>query len=290
MRVLTVRCAILSFLFGSLCFAEEPKEDELRDAWSQVYLEAAKEVVLTSSSGDRPIALEERPLLRWHNPLRRGETHGDFFVWQRDGQPVVVGTLFSYVKPVGGNIRVAAIGLHPLVNEDIRFQFRVVNGVLQGANLGQFDVELETATAAVDSPATQLAQVRSLARSCEAWTVNEGVEQPLRLMSQPLLLNAHGTKPSEIKEAGGAGFGSLDTTAALFAMVTGTDPELLILIRRRKSDAAGASAWQVTPARFSDLPLKLSIGGEPVWQWKVASSPEPYVSRHQIFQKPLDPR
>lgn len=290
MRVLAIRCAVLGFLFSSLCVAAEPDDDELRNAWSQVYLEAAKEVELESPRGEQPLTLQERPLLRWHNPLRRGETHGDFFVWHRDGQPIVVGTLFSYVNPVGGNIRVAAIGLYPLVHEDFQFRFRSFTGIIQGSNLDQLEIAVEAGTSAVKNPATQLTQLRALARSCEAWTVNQGVEQPLRLLSQPLLLRGGGATPSATEDDDSADPASADTTVALFAMVTGTDPELLILMRPGKPNASGSPTWQVTPARFSDLPIKLSIKGNPVWQWQVASNPEPYFRMHRIFQKPLDPR
>lgn len=277
-----VRCAAGALLIGGLCSAQEPSEAELRDAWSRVYLEAAKEVEFVSADG-MDVSLSERPLLRWHNPVREGETHGDFFTWKRDGQPIVVGTLFSYIHPVGGNVRVAAIGMYPLVKEEIRYKFRSISGVLHGAKVDSLDVEVKTPAAAVDSPATRLSQLRSLARQCEAWTLNEGVEQPLRLLSQPLLL-------SEATPKGDDADGAPPTTAALFAMVTGTDPELLILIRRVASVSPASSNWQITPARFSDLPLKLSVQGAPVWQWQTASYPDPYVSRHQIFSKPLDPR
>lgn len=290
MNVVTARCMVLALLATHPCSAEGPNEVDLREAWSQVYLEAAKEVELKTSSSDSPIMLEPRPLLRWHNPVREGETHGDLFAWQRDGQPIVVGTIFSYIYPVGGNVRVAALGLHPLVNEDIRFQFRSLNGLLPGTNLGQFDIELEAGTLVSANPAARLAQVRSLARSCEAWTVNAGVEQPLRLLSQPLLLSNDRLDATKQEKADEAGSPAGDSTAALFAMVTGTDPELLLLVQSRVSDVPGRSVWQITPARFSDLPLKLSVRGESVWQWAAASTPEPYVSRHRIFLRPLDPR
>ncbi len=281
--IVTQSC-LLCILLAGLCRADDAVESELRDAWSQVYLDSAREVELISSAGAQPIDLVERPLLRWHNPVRQGETHGDFFVWQRDGQPVVVGTIFSYELPPGGPVRIAAIGLHPLVKENFDYRFRTFSGRLSGTNLGESEVVLAGESAPA-TPARTLVQMRSLARSCEAWTINEGIEQPLRLLPQPLLGRPAMTTSSENDDAEPA-----DSSAALFAMVTGTDPELLILIQHGKPDSLGRSTWKITPARFSNLPIKLSVQGKPIWEWKLAANPEPYISRHEIFVKPLDPR
>ncbi len=284
------RLVLLGWFITTAAAASADEAEVIRDAWSDIYLDAAKEIVLSATIGDDPIELVEKPLMRWHNPVRRGETHGDFFVWQSNGQPVVVGTIFSYILPLGGNTRVAAMGLHPLIQEDIRYQFRNVSGTLLTANLDQFDVEIETPAASITSATRQLAQLRSLARTCQGWTVNDSVEQPLRLMSQPLLQTDASSLSMDRKEVRSGLPETEIQTAALFAMVTGTDPELLILIQPKPSGQPGRSMWQITPARFSDLPISFSVNGKEVWERHVAANPEPYVSRHRIFTLPLDPR
>lgn len=284
MKWRAVYWAMVGLLFTGICSAQGTDEDQVRDAWSKVYLEAAQEVKLSSNASDEPITLEQRPLLKWHNPVRPGQTHGDFFVWRRSGLPVAVGTLFSFINRSNGATRVAAFDLHPLVAEDLDYEFRATRGTLHGARLSTISVSAGAASDAAATAAKRLAQLRGIARSCEAWTVSEGVEQPLRLLSQPLLV-ASGAAEQVAAESQ-----QMDSAAALFAMVTGTDPELLLWIRPGERTEFGAiTSWLITPARFTDLPLKVSVKGETVWDWRIISNSEPHANG-RLFELPLDPR
>jgi hypothetical protein len=276
--------AISVFIWGSLCGADEAlkrekerETDPIRDAWTHEYLQTARRIDFTSTSNPpTKLALNESPLLKWHNPIRRGETHGDFFVWERDGVPVVVGTIFSYLTRGTDNNRILAIELHSLTTDRFTFTSPSFSGELNGQHVGEFDVVIPDGTVS-ENASRRLLQARNVARSCEAFTISDGVERRLRLLSQPLL------SPR----------GAQDTTGknqrALFAFVTGTDPELLILVRTVGEDGEKLR-WRVTPARFTDLRIKVSVRGKEVWQWKPQSGSEPYFAKHGFAIKPADPR
>lgn len=274
--------AIAVCIWGTFCGADEPPKsddqtDPVREAWSKIYLDVARKIKFASeSSPETKFVIKELPLLKWHNPVRVGETHGDFFVWQRDDEPVVVGTIFSYLARGNDEYRILAMELHSLTPEILSITSPNLSGELNGENVGAFDVEIPEGTVA-DSASRRLLQARSVARSCEAFTVHEEVERRLRLLSQPLLV------PRGESEAQGK-----DPTA-LFALVTGTDPELLILVRA-VGDEGDKRHWRVTPARFTDLRLKVSVHGKEVWQWRPHSGSEPYFARHGFAVKPTDPR
>ena len=277
--------AISVCVWGTLCGADElPKSDDptdpLREAWSKIYLDVARKIELASeSSPESKLVLKELPLLKWHNPVRRGETHGDFFVWQRDDEPVVVGTIFSYLARGNDEFRILAIELHSLTPETLSVtspSSADLSGELNGENVGAFDVEIPQGTVE-DSASRRLLQARNVARSCEAFTIHEEVERRLRLLTQPLLV-PHGESDAPGKDP-----------IALFALVTGTDPELLILFRA-VGDEGDKRHWRVTPARFTDLRLKVSVQGKEVWQWRPHSGGEPYFAKHGFAVKPADPR
>ena len=76
---------------------------------------------------------------------------------------------------------------------------------------------------------------------------------------------------------------------ALFAFATGTDPELLILLHAVEGQG-DKLRWRVTPARFTDLRLQVSVEGKEAWNWKPHSGSEPYFAKHGFAVKPVDPR
>jgi hypothetical protein len=258
--------------------ADETEEQAIRNAWSEIYLSIAKEAEFEMKGvGKMDVKLIERPLLKWHNPVREGETQGDFFVWTVAERPVVVGTIFSYISPLTGKNRVVAVELHALIKESIRFRIKAHNGTLNGSGLNQFDYvvdDSEVATSAVK----RLQQMRTWAKECEAFTVADGQDQPLRLLTQPLLLIGEDEKTAQ------------ENTSALFGLVTGTDPEVLILIQASETDDDGKSKWVITPARFTDLPFKIQSKGQLVWESSAQNQSEPYFSAHGIAIKPIDPR
>jgi hypothetical protein len=110
--------------------------------------------------------------------------------------------------------------------------------------------------------------MRDLAREFSATTTLEGVEQELRLLTQPIHRNAKSV--GEILDG------------ALFTFVTGTDPELMMVIEARPVDGAEKPFWHYAPGRFTDLTLKLRHKGVELWTHERGAPregrPDPYIS------------
>ena len=272
--------AVASLAWGrQVLRADDGTEEEVRDAWSAEYLKLASETRIESTLNSAEIELNEVPLMRWSNPVRgNGTTSGDFFVWTRNNQPVVVGTFFSYVPSNTSNSRKVAMAFHALVAEDFEFEVNSIKRTIHGSKLHQIDYQLEDAEVAPSS-LRRLQQMRSWAKACEAATEMEGRQEPLRLLPKPLLVVGE----DETKRTQGS-------ESALFAMVTGTDAEVLLLVQAVESTSESKAHWRITPARFTDLPFEVKVNGNLIWRSEGTIPAGPFVSYHGLFQKPLDPR
>lgn len=261
--------------------AEDPNAEAVREAWSAEYLKLADDTRIESRSNSTEIKLKKVPLMKWSNPVRgNGTTSGDFFVWTRAEQPVVVGTFFSYVPSTDPTVRNVAMAFHALVQEDFDVQVNAVRKSILGSQLHQITYPLSDSEVA-DTSVRRLQQMRSWAKACEAKTMLEGRPEPLRLLPQPLLVV--GDEESKSKQATGK-------ESALFAMVTGTDAEVLLLVQAIEDTSKQKLLWRVTPARFTDLPLEVRVKGETIWESAGTVQPGPFLSVHGLFLKPLDPR
>jgi hypothetical protein len=74
---------------------------------------------------------------------------------------------------------------------------------------------------------------------------------------------------------------------ALFSLVSGTDPEVLLLIEARRT--AGELQWQYALARLSIMELRVTYDGQTVWSAALVQKPytrlrEPYT----IIQRDFD--
>jgi hypothetical protein len=128
--------------------------------------------------------------------------------------------------------------------------------------------EFQSLTSEPLAPATtaagRLSQMRNLAREFSATTKLEEVDQDLRLLTQPLHRNEKSV--GEILDG------------ALFTFVTGTDPELMLVIEARPAAGSDKPVWHYTAERFTDLPLKLRHNGRELWTFKRGTTPDPYVA------------
>jgi hypothetical protein len=259
----------------------EHSDEELRDAWSAEYLKLARATRVEATSNAGEIVLNEVPLMRWSNPVRgNGTTSGDFFVWTCNDQPVLVGTFFSYVTDGMPNARRGAMAFHALSAVDFDVECNAIKRTVHGSKLHQIDYQLEDAEVAA-TPVRRLQQMRTWAKACEASTELDGRIEPLRLLPNPLLVMGEDeTQPSP----------KFGNECALFAMVTGTDAEVLILVQSVETTSESKAHWRITPARFTDLPFEVKVHGTSIWKSEGATKNGPFVSVHGLFSKPLDPR
>jgi hypothetical protein len=103
------------------------------------------------------------------------------------------------------------------------------------------------------------------------------VDQDLRLLAQPLY-RYESTLPEVLD-------------GALFTFVTGTDPELMLVIEARRT--AGGPVWHFGAGRFTDLNLTLRHNQAALWTFErdlpVDGAKSPYISRRTELRNRVIP-
>ena len=229
-------------------------EPESPPDWQPYFRELARSYRITSRSApDEPLALHEPPVLRWTQPVRGGDD-GALYVWLKDGEPAVVGTMFCW--PHADGYRVVVNEFHSLLTEPLS---AVRDGTVAWApeEGGITWTPFKDAPAPGKTAAQRLVQMRRLANRFRGENLDDGSDQTwkLRLLSQPLYRFDLSQPRDESTTA------ALD--GALFTLASGTDPEILILIAARATDKAERWSWAL--ARFSDRPLTAWLDDEKIW-------------------------
>jgi hypothetical protein len=260
--------------FGTLiisCLAvlaqTEPADlDRQQKKWNELYAEqAAKYWIALADQSHQQIQVRPESVLLWSNNVRRGDTNGSVFVWTLDGRPQVVGTVFSFLDRGNPNQRVIAHSFHSLSRSplDIVLGDRLSWSIDVPGPLPQ--VIADAPTPAASAP-LRLAQMRDLARQFSATTDEKNVSRELRLLPQPIYRQS--ARAGDVIDGG------------LFAFVTDSDPELLLLIEAQSQ--GDQRTWQYVPARFTDLTIQLRYKDVEVWSYERGKSPaeasSPYLS------------
>ncbi len=187
-----------------------------------------------------------QPLMYWRNPERQ-QDQGALYVWDRDGRPAVLASIFTYEYKGEVKCRHEAISLSdtPVTGKlDSQVVWSPTKPGLQWNELGD-----DPSVAETDS--RRLFQMRSIARQFSG-TLHSPNRQPakLTLLPQPLVRYQ------------AAKAGVID--GAIFSFAIGTDPELLLVLEAR-ADAAGEPKYYFAAARSHYHELKLERGGVHVW-------------------------
>jgi hypothetical protein len=283
MRDLLRRTFLLLAIGAAFCVAPTTDGDELpsdenavRDEWSRYYAQQLPRYRFTlESDPDTPLMVEGKAVLLWHNSVRPGQTHGDVFIWTHRGKAVLVGTIFSYDKPCDAapSERVVAHGFHSLSTETIV-------GARDGAPLPtikglgiKFERIAGAPSPAQTRPLRRL-QMKRLAQQFTASIRDTNVVQRLRMLDKELYRF----------EAEGA-----DADGAVFAFVSDTDPELIMVIALRPT--ADGPQWHFGAGRYANVPLELKQGDRVVWEFNGSASRESgYFSQHNVDVQPLTPK
>lgn len=267
---------LLVILASSTARAQEQGGTEIdRARWSELYGAVAKRMQVDVSDVGKA-SINPEPFFRWENPVREGRTQGDFFVWFADRHPVLVGTIFSYDWPVGdGTHRSVSVELHGLTDRALEvdyaphFQWKAPADAMTASQLEQVPPPSQRRT-------QRLTQMRRIASRVEASTELNGTKMPLRLLPTPLYrFDGPESIPEEDQVLDGA----------IFAFVTGTDPELLVVVQALRAED-GAFAWYLTPARFTNLPLSVEYDGTVVFESRPASRGPLYFDGHRVHHVP----
>jgi hypothetical protein len=219
-----------------------------RDQWTIYYAQQIPRYTFyLDSDKETPLEFDSDAKLRYWNSIRAGNNHGELFIWTHNGRCALAGSILSYEKSTV--LRGVGHEFHSFSSERI-VGTRDNSPIEMSAPGVEFKV-IPGAKPPAKSRALRMAQLRRNAKSFEASTVTtQGVSQPLRALSQPIFRY----KTKEISNDG-----------AIFAYVTGTDPELLVAIESRETK--DGPKWHFAAARFTDLPITLKHKNKVIWEF-----------------------
>src|SRR5262245_28155688 len=177
-------------LAGSIALGQQekpkpaPKEQPAEaKAIEEFKAEAAAYVMRLDSRPREKLVLRDEPLLHWGNPARLGE-NGALFVWQLDGRPEVIGTVFTYRI---GNVIRQKHEYHSLAGGPLVAEFRGQRAWAPRAAGVPFRPVPEAPAPAANAR-LRLSQMKALAREFSARMVDlEDQKYDLRLVPQPLI-------------------------------------------------------------------------------------------------------
>jgi hypothetical protein len=204
---------------------------------------------------DRPsekLQLTPQPVLRWSNSTR-GEVHGSVVLWTRDGCPEAAASIYRFFDREQVNIELVSLSEAPL--------HAIRNNKLRWAPEASVEFKkIPNATEPAESAEKRQLQARSLARDFSAQLADRGNDarlSELRLMPRPLL--QYRAKDRSGREG------------AVFAFVTTTDPEILLLIESRVTPTG--REWVFGCARMHFCRLQLKHKETIVWSAEQAAPP-----------------
>ncbi len=195
----------------------------------------------------RPVRLVDTPLLRF-NDGERFHVDGTLWVWGARGRPQVFSEVYLKQKAQGEVIYHSLVSASPN-----KLRAESPAGVSwHPSEPGISLLDLPAAFAPAKEPAVRLRQMKTLVRRFQAWSVDRDNRRvALRLLSRPVHRYADA----------GAGL----TDGAVFAFVTGTNPEVMVLIEAVQS-GAGVPSWQFAAVRRGNSAQYLSLDDSIVWQ------------------------
>lgn len=238
-------CVIAALALLSIVRADEeppPKEADPASKHLEFLKAAVARLQVTSPDLNDPahLTFEEAPILRYNDPTRE---FFDAAVWRlgTEGRPVALLTLEMYRQSEGSNFLMheftSTTPSRIAIDTDLDVHWKP-----KPADLSM--QPLPDAPPPADTPSRRLAQMRTLARRFSAEEEYEKVKTALRLLTQP------------IDRYDDAEAGILD--GGLFALATGTNPEVVVLLE------AGKDGWQYGLARMSSAEVRVSLDGRQI--------------------------
>jgi hypothetical protein len=211
--------------------------------------DAAEYTIYRDSRRKERADLRREPVFVGGDPVRSG---GDcaVFVWTCRGRSEAIGTIFSF----------PTTGPRKLYHELHSLSLSVLDVSRAGTHASTWTplapgIEL-AALAGAPRPARtagqRLSQLRALIRDFSASTKDQSDRRlELRLLPQPLY-RYESSDPDVVD-------------GALFAFVTATDPEALLVIEARKPAPAADPVWQYAACRMTDLDLVVRHKGKAIF-------------------------
>jgi hypothetical protein len=214
-------------------------------SWVDVYSNIAAKYDFRLQKSSEELKFHPRAVHTYSHPSGLRGTHGAFFVWTSRGRPAVVGSIWSY-EVDGGRRNLAhefdSFAESPLAATKVGGAAWTPQTVIQPQPIPNAPVPTAL-------PRLRLAQMRQLAKQFTGFSHNMGEEVRLRLLPQPLYYSK--SDDSEM------------TDCALFCMFADWDPEIVLLIEARATDAG--PRWHYSAARFNICPMRLEYRGKHIW-------------------------
>ena len=243
-REVIFRCLIVVACVGFTNRAESSGADELDlPRIAEMHLKEARAyAIYLDSTRKKPLELQSDPIFKWQNLTNQGGQLGAIYVWTREGRPEVLGTMFSQREKEQRNV---IHEFHTLADvlvavdspKDVARQWKP-KGTLPFVPLMSAPMVAETAV-------RRISQMRTLSREFAAFTQIESERVELRLAPQPLIRY----QPTRSDVLDGAIFAFLSSAA-------GTDPEVMLMIEARKTDANATDwTWHLGIVRFTERDL-----------------------------------
>ncbi len=253
---LLVGSVLLLFAAGPLWPAAAANDDdeesltarESEETSRLIRAELPKWKLWSGADREHELTLHPKSVLRWTNP-GVGRIYGDVYLWTLDGRPEAVISFYNAWEPAWG----FAAEMHSLSLTGLSAER---NGALrwQPTKAGIALNSVSDAPRPAETAPRRLQQMRTLAGQFSVRLAdqrqNTRGEQELRLLTQPLYRYPAGE--GEVLDG------------ALFAIVLGTDPEVLLLLEARR--AAEKLTWQYGLARMNDCAMTVSYKDQEVWR------------------------
>jgi hypothetical protein len=215
-------------------------------------VEAMRYEIRRAGGKQETLKLLGQPVLRWSNPTD-GEVYGSVMLWTSHGCPEAAASIYQFFDRKQINIELVSLSESSLAaNRNGRLRWSPDPGV-------KF-VPLPEGPAPAETTPQRHLQMRSLARRFTGLLAdrdNEAKFSQLRLMSRPL---------HQYESTDGA-----DREGAVFAFVTTTDPEILLILESRVT--AKVRQWVYAAARMHYCRLQLKLDERVVWEVPRAAPP-----------------
>jgi hypothetical protein len=196
-------------------------------------------------------ALRPVPVMRWRNVARGQDGEAMMVVWAHNGRPVAMASIYpwdGYMCHEFGSL-----------SRQARLVARDGSAVVWSPNSAGLDFKnVPDAPAPAETPTARLRQMKSIAErfkgTMTGWKGDNSDREELRLLLRPLYRY-------ELKEAKEPNPNLQD--GALFGFVTGTDPEIVLVLEA--VGPAGEAVWQYAFARATSGGLEAKLDGAVVW-------------------------
>jgi hypothetical protein len=192
------------------------------------------------------------PVLRWSNSTD-GEVHGSVVFWTHNGCPEAAASIYQFFDRKQNNVELVSLCESPLrATRSGRLRWSPDAGIRFMAVPG--------APLAADSRGKRQLQMRAMARKFTGELADRGDQitfSNLRLMAKPLY--QYESSDSSKREG------------AVFALVSTTDPEILLIIESRP--ASNGREWLFAAARMHFCRLQLKLEDTVVWEVPQAAPP-----------------